>query len=138
VKRTNLRTNPEDAEYFKRFRDRTMSMVGSGMGAEQAVAKLVEQGVPEQTAQRIVRAVVQELSLGKAEPAPFLTPVWWASILGASVFGVAAWFVYSSVTTGAAVLSPKLVVKVVGLLVVIGVLLGGLARGRGGNSGYGA
>jgi hypothetical protein len=128
VKRTNYRANPEDAAWFTQFRDRTRQMVGAGMAADAAVEKLKTLGVPEETAKRIVRAAEQELAVGKEEPVHVWHPIWW--IVGFGLPMLVVCVVYSRFMEGATDLDPRTVVKVAALVVVAGLGVIALFRGR--------
>ena len=57
LKRTNLRTSPEDAAFYRQFHDHALSTLRSGTPREQLLKELADKGGPEKTAARIVIAV---------------------------------------------------------------------------------
>jgi hypothetical protein len=66
LKRTNLRSSPEDAAFYRKFHDYALSTLRKGTPREQLLQELAGKGVPEKTADRIVVAVEQELALAAA------------------------------------------------------------------------
>jgi hypothetical protein len=82
MKRTNLRTNPEDEAHFRQHRDSVRSKLEGGSTPEQTASALVAQGVPAETARRIVWAVQQELSLKAIHSEESRMSLWWAFGLG--------------------------------------------------------
>jgi hypothetical protein len=68
-KRTSLRSSPEDAVFYRKYHDSTLSWFQKGVPHAELVQELIRLGVPEKTAERIVIAVEQEQahSVGKKE-----------------------------------------------------------------------
>jgi hypothetical protein len=66
LKRTNLRSSPEDAAFYRQFHDHALAALRQGTPREQLLRDLADKGVPEKTAARIVIAVEQELALAAA------------------------------------------------------------------------
>jgi len=67
LKRTNLKSSPEDAAFYRQFHYHALATLRKGSPREQLLQELVDKGVPEKTAARIVIAVEQELAV--ANPA---------------------------------------------------------------------
>jgi hypothetical protein len=93
-KRTNLRSSPEDAAFYRQFHDHALSALRNGTPREQLLKDLADKGVPEKTAARIVIAVEQELALQTAGSSPpgrkwkvlaFIIAIW------GSIAGYIAW-----------------------------------------------
>jgi hypothetical protein len=80
LKRTNLRSSPEDAAFYRQFHDHALSTLRNGTPREQLLKELADKGVPEKTAARIVIAVEQELALSK--PAGIVSPRGVGKVLG--------------------------------------------------------
>jgi hypothetical protein len=94
LKRTNLRSSPEDAAFYRQFHDHALSTLRNGTPREQLLKDLADKGVPEKTAARIVIAVEQELALQTAGTSPpgrkwkvlaFIIVIW------GSIAGYIAW-----------------------------------------------
>lgn len=88
LKRTNLRSSPEDAAFFRQFHDHGLCALRKGTPRQELLQDLVGKGVPEHTAERIVVAVELEhgVSTGSAAAPPrrawklllFVLAVWGA------------------------------------------------------------
>jgi hypothetical protein len=70
LKRTALKSSPEDAAFYKRFHDPTLFSLRKGTPRSEMLLELVGKGVPEKTAERIVLAVEQELAIAAAAHKP--------------------------------------------------------------------
>jgi len=95
-KRTGLKTDPEDAEHFRKYHDEVVSALKKGYRTDQIHTELVTQGVPDKTARRIVIAVEQELALAGAPKAstssgPFGLFSWVALLLLMGLGTYVAW-----------------------------------------------
>jgi hypothetical protein len=99
-KRTNLRSSPEDAAFYRQFHDHALAALRQGAPREQLLQELVGNGVPEKTAARIVIAVEQELAL--ANPARSGSPRGVGKVLGfiALVWGAVAGYLVWQMTKG--------------------------------------
>jgi len=86
LKRTNLKSSPEDAAFYRQFHDHALATLRIGSPREQLLKELVDKGVPEKTAARIVIAVEQELAV--ANPARSGSPRGVGKVLG---FIILAW-----------------------------------------------
>jgi hypothetical protein len=70
LKRTNLRSSPEDAAFYRKYHDHALSSLRQGTPREELLKDLADKGVPEKTADRILIAVGQELALKAAKSSP--------------------------------------------------------------------
>jgi len=93
LKRTNLRSSPEDAAFYRRFHDHALSALRDCIPREQLQKELADKGVPGKTAARIVIAVEMELAL--ANPAGSGPPRSMGKVLGfiALVWGAVAGYI---------------------------------------------
>jgi hypothetical protein len=89
LKRTGLRSSPEDAAFYKRFHDLTLASLRRGTPREEMLRELVGKGVPEKTADRILFAVEQELA-AKAAIHQRPTSLWKLLGIVALVWGAVA------------------------------------------------
>jgi hypothetical protein len=94
LKRTALRSSPEDAAFYKRFHDPTLFSLRKGTPRDEMLRQLVGKGVPEKTAERIVQAVEHELSTAAAMHRP-RTSVWktlgFVALIWGAVAGYLVW-----------------------------------------------
>lgn len=63
LKRTKLRSSPEEAEWYRRFHDRGVAALRQGISRDALLKELQEHGVPLLSAERLVTAFEQEASL---------------------------------------------------------------------------
>jgi hypothetical protein len=90
LKRTALKSSPEDAAFYRKFHDSVLSGLRRGTPREQVLQDLAAQGVPEKTANRIVVAGEQELALSKAARGAAPGAVWKTLGFIALVWGAVA------------------------------------------------
>ena len=94
LKRTALRSSPEDAAFYKRFHDPTLFSLRKGTPRDEMLRELVGKGVPEQTAERIVLAVEQELATKATIHKP-RTSVWkllgFVALVWGAIAGYLVW-----------------------------------------------
>jgi hypothetical protein len=95
LKRTALRTSPEDAEHYKKFHDRVLEALRGGTPREELLKELAGNGVPASTAERIVYSVEQQVEHAAFSSRASRTAFWisW-SVAGIFVFlgaAYAAW-----------------------------------------------
>lgn len=103
LKRTSLRSSPEDAALYRKYHDSTLSWLRKGVPHAELVRELIRLGVPDKTAERIVFAVAHENAhFGAPQKAP-VRPTWLIQILIVVVLMSAAGiggYVYSQVKRG--------------------------------------
>ena len=92
-KRTNLRSSPEDAAFYRQFHDHALDTLRNGTPREQLLKELADKGVPEKTAARIVIAVEQELALAKAAPGGSPRSPWKIVLFLLAVWGSVAGYI---------------------------------------------
>lgn len=90
LKRTNLRSSPEDAAFYRQFHDHALSALRSGTPREQLLKDLADKGVPEKTAARIVIAVGLELSAASGATGGGRPKVWKAVAFILLIWGIVA------------------------------------------------
>jgi len=64
LKRTKLRSSPEEAALYRRFHDPGLAALHRGVSRVQLLQELADQGVSLISAERIVTALEQEAALG--------------------------------------------------------------------------
>jgi hypothetical protein len=95
VKRTNLRSNPEDAEHFRRHRESVHQRLWAGEQPETIATALAAEGVPLETARRIVVAVRYELGVSEFKSETSWKSVWWtAGLMGPFVLVMVAYYAW--------------------------------------------
>ena len=101
LKRTGLRSSPEDAAFYKRFHDHVLFSLRKGAGRDAMLHELADKGVPDKTAERIVAAVEQELALAAAAQGARLR-IGWKSIAFIVLFwaGLVAYLVWQMTRDG--------------------------------------
>jgi hypothetical protein len=95
LKRTKLKSSPEEAEFYRRFHDRGVAALRQGISRDALLKELQEHGASLLSAERLVTAFEQEASLkGKADqhkgdrnPVVFIV----ALVLGLGSAGYLAW-----------------------------------------------
>jgi len=94
LKRTALRSSPEDAAFYKRFHDSTLFSLRKGTSRDEMIRELIGKGVPEKTAERIVVAVEMELAAATATQKP-RTRVWkvlgFVALIWGAIAGYLIW-----------------------------------------------
>jgi hypothetical protein len=88
LKRTRLKTNPEEAEHYRKYREDVLAALSKGFPQDQIRKELATKGVPDRIAERIV--VAAELELSAAEK-PEDTPtklVWWSVSFALFILGL--------------------------------------------------
>lgn len=87
LKRTGMKSSPEDAAHYRRFHDHALATLRKGIPREELLAELTGKGVPEQTAHRILVAVEQELALANGQK-PKPGRLWKTLAFAATVWGL--------------------------------------------------
>lgn len=68
-KKTKLRSSPEEAEFYRRFRERGVAALRQGISRDALLKELESHGVSLLSAERLVTAFEQEVAIGGgAEP----------------------------------------------------------------------
>jgi len=98
-----------------------LSRLRNGEPPETVAQALVAAGVPPETAQRIVRAVEQELALDQPDSALIWKRVWWTVGLGLPFAAVA--FLYGNFLLGGERLNLNTLLPVAGVIVGLSVIL---------------
>lgn len=76
-KKTGLKTDPQDAEFYRKHHDEVLNALQRGFSPEQIQKELAAKGVPEKTASRIAIAVEQEVALSVEPKSGQSNPQFW-------------------------------------------------------------
>ena len=124
VKRTKLRSSPEDEAFYRRYHDSALAGVRQGRTADEVTQELLTRGVPAETAKKIVWAVQHEFAQSTFKPGARSRHVRLILVVCAVfmfvTLGLLGWTLFRE---GASVVS-------IVIAIVIVMVLGGVAFGR--------